>query len=65
MAKGPQRDRVCANCEHFQADPDNPTDIGECHAHPPTVLSDPDGGVFWAYPPSPPDEWCGEHKAKH
>lgn len=65
MAKAPPRDRVCANCEYFQPDDDSPSEIGECHRHPPSVLSDPEGGTFWAITPSPPDNWCGEHKAKH
>jgi hypothetical protein len=65
MAKALQRDRVCANCEHFLPDDDDPSGIGECHRHPPNVLCDSEGGTFWAITPSPPDNWCGEHKAKH
>jgi hypothetical protein len=61
----PKRDRVCANCSHYLPDEDNPLDIGECHRHPPRVLCGPDGDVFWTVTPSPPDNWCGEHKAKH
>lgn len=47
----------CANCAHYEAKE------YECRRYPPAALIAPEG-VGSAFPPSDPEEWCGEFARK-
>ena len=52
--------RTCSTCQFWEAY----SDEGECHRHPPAVMS---GGAFSregaSFPRTHNADWCGEHKA--
>lgn len=52
----------CAECRYFKAG-----EVPTCHRRPPVLVTpscEEDTGPQYAFPPTAPDEWCGEYESR-
>lgn len=56
MAYDPKRD-TCANCIHFEADPEDAEEAGACHRYPPSYIP---RLHIWDFAAVVADNTCGE-----